>query len=107
MAEAATETVSRIRVVGRSDGLEKVKEDLRGIAKAGDEVAVSTQRQERHTVGGQAIAVEITEHCITQRILRTWPDRVGAHIEPQPIADPVPMSREQLRRTKQMARRAS
>src|SRR5690606_11603610 len=57
MAEAATETVSRVRVIGRSEGLEKVKEDLRGIAKAGDEVAVSTQRQERAQVSaGRALS---------------------------------------------------
>lgn len=47
MAAAEREVVSRVRVVGRSEGLDKVKTDLRDVAKAGDEVTVSTTRQER------------------------------------------------------------
>jgi hypothetical protein len=62
---------------------------------------------ERHTVGGQAIVTEVTEHGIAQRIVRTWPDRLGEHIDPSPPANVVPMSREQMRRMKQMNRRAS
>ncbi len=59
---------------------------------------------ERHCVGGQAIVTEVTEHGIAQRIVRTWHDRVGEHIDPSPPANVVPMSREQQRRLKQMRR---
>lgn len=62
---------------------------------------------ERHCVGGQAIVTEITERGVAQRIARTWPDRVGEHIEPAPPANVVPKSREQQRRLDKMARRAA
>lgn len=61
-------------------------------------------RPKRHTVGGQAIVTEVTEHGVSQRIVRTWPDQLGQHIEPAPPANVVPMSREQQRRLKQKRR---
>lgn len=64
---------------------------------------------ERHCIGGQAIVTEISERGVSQRIARTWPDRVGEHIEPAPPASAVvvPMSREQQRRLDKIARRAA
>lgn len=59
---------------------------------------------ERHCVGGQAIVTQVTEHGIAQRIVRTWHDRVGEHIDPNPPANVVPISREQQRRMKQVQR---
>lgn len=59
---------------------------------------------ERHCVGGQVIVTEVTERGIAQRIVRTWPDHLGQHIELAPPANVVPMSREQQRRMKQKRR---
>lgn len=46
----------------------------------------------------------MSEHGIAQRIVHSWPDRVGEMIDPHPPADVVPMSREQQRRMKQAQR---
>lgn len=61
---------------------------------------------EVYTVGGDVILTEVTEHGIAQRIVHSWPDRIGEPIQPRPAANVVPMSREQARRMKQMKRRA-
>ena len=41
---------------------------------------------EHHIVGGHAVLTEITESGISQRIARTWPDRIGEQIAPEPPA---------------------
>lgn len=42
--------------------------------------------QSHHIVGGHAVLTEITEAGITQRIARTWPDRIGERITPDAAA---------------------
>lgn len=56
---------------------------------------------EVYTVGGDIILTEVSENGIGQRIVHSWPDRVGELIDPHPPANVVPISREQQRRLKQ------
>lgn len=63
-------------------------------------------------VGGQVVLTEITEAGISQRIARTWPDRIGEHVHPEPaaIVDRAPtrsnMSRQQRRALEAQSRKA-
>ncbi len=62
---------------------------------------------EVHIVGGQVVATEITEAGVTQRIVKTWPDKIGEAIRPTP-APAVPiegMSRQQHRAAEREARK--
>lgn len=68
--------------------------------------------QAQHIVGGHAVLTEITEFGITQRIARTWPDRIGQRIDPGPLvaiptAAPAAagMSRQQRRAAEALARK--
>ena len=64
---------------------------------------------EHFIVGGQAVLTEITENGIAQRIARTWPDRIGERITPEPAAArpaaSIAMSRQQRRAAEAQARK--
>lgn len=87
-------------------------------------VALELQRRQRlplvgmfgdrahHIVGGHAVLTEITEAGITQRIARTWPDRIGERINPGSPATVPPsqpatagMPRAQRRTAEALARK--